>query len=291
MSQDSEKAVQTGDEKASHSDGFADHVEAVHPGEKENIQSSHGQHSSSAAEKMPFVTDDTDPVLRQGPDLRASVMLQEDSEPSANSSEDSHHIVGPDLERLESTSTSFSRTQIVSVMLPLAAGVFVASIDITIIVTALPEIAAHFESSQVYTWTGSSYALAHASTTTLWGMLSDIWGRKPILFSALGVFFVGSTACAFVDDVRAFIAGRALQGMGAGGLTTMANIVISDLFSLRERGLYFGILSFVMAFACGIGPALGGVFTERLRYGFGFTNDLEPSEHLRCADAVCVCSV
>lgn len=71
--------------------------------------------------------------------------------------------------------------------------------------------------------------------------------------------------CAVVDDLNVFIAGRAVQGLGAGGMQTMVNICISDLFSQRDRGVYYGLTSVVWAVASGVGPVIGGAFTARLR--------------------------
>ncbi|ROW05750.1 hypothetical protein VMCG_05189 [Cytospora schulzeri] len=168
----------------------------------------------------------------------------------------------------------------------LCACVFVAALDITIVSTALPTITNHFGAASGYTWIGSSYVLAHTSTTPIWGKISDIWGRKPALLLVNVIFFTGSAVCSFVDTLAAFIAGRAIQGVGAAGLQNLVNVCISDLFSLRERGLYFGVTSVVWAFAAGIGPVLGGAFAQRTswrwcfyinrRFGFLAFDDEQP---------------
>lgn len=147
----------------------------------------------------------------------------------------------------------------------LCACVFIAALDITIVTTALPAIAGHFASSSGYTWIGTSFVLAHTASTPSWGKISDIWGRRPILLAANTVFLVGSLMCALVEDLGAFIAARALQGIGAGGMQTLVNICIGDMFSQRERGVWYGLTSVVWAVASGIGPVLGGVFTSELR--------------------------
>ena len=155
--------------------------------------------------------------------------------------------------------------QIATVMVSLCACVFLAALEVTIVSTALPTIAAHFASDSGYTWIGTSFVLAHTASTPSWGKISDIWGRKPILLVANVIFFAGSLMCALVDDLAVFIAGRAIQGLGAAGMQTLVNICISDMFSQRDRGLYYGLTSIVWAIASGVGPVLGGAFTDQLR--------------------------
>lgn len=158
-----------------------------------------------------------------------------------------------------------SLLQIATVMTSLCACVFLAALEVTIVSTALPTIAAHFASDSGYTWIGTSFVLAHTASTPSWGKISDIWGRKPILLVANIIFFAGSLVCALVNDLTSFIAGRAIQGLGAAGMQTLVNICISDMFSQRDRGLYYGLTSIVWAAASGVGPVLGGAFTDRLK--------------------------
>ncbi|KAJ5584472.1 uncharacterized protein N7459_004272 [Penicillium hispanicum] len=163
-----------------------------------------------------------------------------------------------------------SRLQIAVVLSSLCAAVFVAALDVTIITTSLPSIAGHFHSSSGYTWIGSSYILANSATIPSWGKVSDIWGRRPLLLVANAIFFVGSLICSVGDTMSLFLFGRAVQGLGAAGLLTLVNICVCDLFSMRDRGLYFGLTSVVWALACGIAPVLGGVLTERASWRWCF---------------------
>lgn len=123
------------------------------------------------------------------------------------------------------------------IMLALCMAVFLAALDVTIITTALPTIAAHFKTSvREYSWIGSAYLLASAAIIPSSGKISDIFGRKPILLIANIVFLVGSLICALAVSIEMLIVGRAFQGVGAGALTSLVNICISDLFSERLVG-------------------------------------------------------
>lgn len=104
----------------------------------------------------------------------------------------------------------------------------------TIITTALPTIAEHFHASQSgYTWIGSAYLLSSAATVPVWGKVSDIFGRKPIILVANIIFLVGSLICALAVNIGMLLVGRAIQGLASGGLVVLVNICISDLFSMR----------------------------------------------------------
>lgn len=141
-----------------------------------------------------------------------------------------------------------------------------------------PTIAEHFQSSAGYTWIGSSYLLAVAVATPSWGKISDIWGRKPILLFAAFIFFVGSLLCGAAVNMGMLIAARAIQGVGGGGLIVLVNISISDLFSMRNRSSYYGMIGMVWAFAGAIGPVLGGIFTSKAswRWCFYINRKLDP---------------
>lgn len=148
--------------------------------------------------------------------------------------------------------------------------VFLAALDVTIITTALPTISEHFHSSSGYTWIGSAYLLGNASSVPTWGKISDIFGRKPVLMIANVIFMVGSLVAALSNSIGMLIAARAIQGIGGGGLVTLVNICISDLFSMRRRGAYFGIIGGVWAIASAIGPIIGGAFTEKVSWRWCF---------------------
>ncbi|KAL2371222.1 hypothetical protein RJZ57_004346 [Blastomyces gilchristii] len=136
-----------------------------------------------------------------------------------------------------------SKSRIAVIMTALCLAVFLAALDMTIITTALPTISEQFKVSQGdYTWIGSAYTLGAAASMPSWGKISDIFGRKPILLLANVVFFVGSLICRLSINIKMLLAGRAVQGIGGGGLLSLVNISIGDLFSMRTRSVYYAMV-------------------------------------------------
>ncbi|QPG96154.1 hypothetical protein C2857_003354 [Epichloe festucae Fl1] len=164
------------------------------------------------------------------------------------------------------------RTQLETllVVFALCLALFLAALDMTIITTAIPTISSHFDSSLGYIWIGSAYLLGNATFVPIWGKISDIFGRKPVLIGAVAIFGIGSLLCAISNSMGMLIAARAIQGVGGGGAIVLPNICVSDLFSMRKRGLYFGILGCVWAIASAVGPVLGGVFTSKVSWRWCF---------------------
>jgi hypothetical protein len=191
----------------------------------------------------------------------ASTVVGDDEQPAADNAPSGN--AAPEPVAPESTRTT---AQTAIIMAALGVSVFLAALDTTIVTTALPTISEYFGSSAGYTWIGSAYLLANAASTPSWGKFSDIWGRKPILLCAAGIFFLGSVLAGASISIGMLIVARAVQGIGGGGLIVLVNITISDLFSMRKRGTYFGIIGMVWAFASAVGPILGGVFTEKGKF-------------------------
>ncbi|KAI2794364.1 Efflux pump dotC [Penicillium oxalicum] len=175
-----------------------------------------------------------------------------------------------DMEMVEASPSTRGRLRIVAIMTALSLAMLVAALDQTILATAIPTIAAKLHSAAGYTWIGGAYLLANAAGACIWAKLSDIWGRKLILLIAVAWFFVSSIICAVAVNMEMLIAGRALQGVAGGGLLQLITIIISDLFSVRHRSLYLGLMEFMWAFAGGIGPLLGGAFSQYVSWRWNF---------------------
>lgn len=181
------------------------------------------------------------------------------------------------MEVQDGPATGRGKLRIVAIMLALSLSMFVAALDQTIVATAIPTIAAKLHSAAGYTWIGGAYLLANAAGACIWAKLSDIWGRKLILLVAVAWFFVSSIICAVAVNMQMLIAGRALQGVAGGGLMQLVIIVISDLFSVRHRSLYLGLMECMWALAGGIGPLMGGAFSEYVTWRWNFWINLPVS--------------
>lgn len=155
-----------------------------------------------------------------------------------------------------------SKLKMLAILTALFLSLFIAALDQSIVATAIPTISAQLHSASGYTWIAGAYFLANAAAAPIWSKLSDIWGRKPILLAAVATFFGSSIICARASSMKMLIVGRSLQGTAGGGLIQLVNIVISDLFSMRSRSLYLGLLEFMWCLAGGVGPVLGGAFTQ-----------------------------
>ncbi|KAL4980578.1 major facilitator superfamily-domain-containing protein [Aspergillus desertorum] len=178
---------------------------------------------------------------------------------------------GNPLDRVPSQAQKLGKKKIAAVMGALCLVLFLAALDMTIISTALPTMAADFNASESgYSWMASSFSLTNAAFVPLWGKVSDIWGRKPILLLANFGFLIGSLICALSINLPMVLAGRAIQGAGAGGIITLANISVSDLFSVRERPMYYALFGSTWAIAGALGPLVGGAFTTSVTWRWCF---------------------
>ena len=145
-----------------------------------------------------------------------------------------------------------------------------AALDQNIVGTALPHIVGDLGGLAHLSWVVTAFLLTSTATTPLYGKLSDMKGRRPLFFTAIILFLVGSVLCGMAQTMTQLILFRGLQGLGAGGLFTLSQTVIGDLVSARERGRYQGLFSGVFAIASVAGPLLGGFITDALSWRWIF---------------------
>lgn len=145
-----------------------------------------------------------------------------------------------------------------------------AALDQTIVSTALPKIASDFNALNELSWVVTSYMLASAVTTPLYGKLSDLFGRKKMLLIAVGIFLIGSILSGMSQSMLELVLFRGLQGIGAGGLMTLVLATIGDVVPMRERGKYQGMFGAVWGLSSVAGPLLGGFFTDALSWRWIF---------------------
>jgi EmrB/QacA subfamily drug resistance transporter len=164
----------------------------------------------------------------------------------------------------------FTHTQIVGVLTGIVLCILLAAIDQTVVVPAVPAIAADLNGFNHLSWIVAAYLVTSVSTTPIYGKLSDGLGRRALLLPAIVLFVVASGLCALSRTLNELIVFRALQGVGGGGLLSMAQAAIADVIAPRERGRYQGYMAGTWAIASLFGPVLGGWIVQYLSWPWIF---------------------
>ncbi|AQZ68603.1 Multidrug resistance protein B [[Actinomadura] parvosata subsp. kistnae] len=156
------------------------------------------------------------------------------------------------------------------IILALMLGMLLAALDQTIVSTALPTIVSDLGGLERLSWVVTGYLLASTVSTPLWGKLGDQYGRKKLFIGAICIFLAGSALCGLSQNMGQLIAFRAVQGLGGGGLMVLAQAIVGDVVSARERGRYQGFFGAVFAVSSIVGPLLGGLFVDHLSWHWVF---------------------
>lgn len=154
------------------------------------------------------------------------------------------------------------RSQRGPVLIALMLSSALVAIDSTIIATAVPSIVQDLGGFSQFPWLFSSYLLAQAVSVPIYGKLSDLYGRRPLMFFGIGVFLLGSVMCGVAWSMPVLIAARVVQGLGAGAIQPIAMTIAGDIYTVAERARVQGYLASVWAISAVVGPTLGGVFSE-----------------------------
>ncbi len=162
------------------------------------------------------------------------------------------------------------RALIRSVMAGIMLAMFLSALEQTIVAPALPAIGKSLADIDNLSWVVTAYLLAATATTPLFGKLSDIHGRRAIMLVAIGIFIVASVVCAMAPTMWVLVLGRALQGIGGGGLLPIAQTIIADMLTPRQRPLAQSYTSVVFMSASILGPVLGGLLTDHLHWSLIF---------------------
>ena len=176
----------------------------------------------------------------------------------------------PPSPALASGTRQFSRRTIALTLMGTMLVTFISTLDQTVVGTALPRIGADLQRFDLLAWVTAIYLLTMTVTIPIYGKLSDLFGRKPIFLGALVIFLIGSALSGFAQSMTQLIVFRGFQGIGAGGLESIAIAIVGDLFPPRERGRWIGITSSSYALASVVGPLVGGLLTDKISWRWVF---------------------
>ncbi len=171
---------------------------------------------------------------------------------------------------IEAAPRSFTHAEIKRVVTGIMLCILLAALDQTVVIPAVPAIAADLNAFGHLSWIVTAYLLTSTAATPIYGKLSDIYGRRALLLPALALFIAASMLCGFAQTLPQLIAARALQGLGGAGLMSMAQASIADVVSPRERGRYQGYMASMWGVASIGGPIVGGWVTDHLSWRWVF---------------------
>jgi EmrB/QacA subfamily drug resistance transporter len=150
-------------------------------------------------------------------------------------------------------------------------GVLLAALDQTIVATAAPTIQKDLNiDNSLYSWITTAYLVASTVFVPIWGKLSDLYGRKPILLIGISVFLIGSVLCGLSNSAEFLIIARAIQGLGSASLFTSALAIIADIIPAQDRGKYSGLFGAVFGLSSVVGPLVGGFLTDNISWHWIF---------------------
>ncbi len=166
---------------------------------------------------------------------------------------------------------AMSHRQVLESLSGLLLGMFVSILAGTVVSTSLPRIISELGGDQTaFTWVVTSTLLATTVSTPIWGKLADLLNRKILIQLALVLFVLGSALAGFSQDTSMLIGFRVVQGLGAGGLTALSQIIMADIISPRDRGRYMGLFGGIMAVGTVGGPLIGGLLTDSIGWRWNF---------------------
>jgi EmrB/QacA subfamily drug resistance transporter len=156
----------------------------------------------------------------------------------------------------------FTHREILLMLSGTMCGMFLGAIDQTIVATALPAMAGELHGIEYMSWAVAAYLLTSTASTPIYGKLSDLYGRRPLFVSAIAIFLIGSVICGIAQSMGMLIGGRAIQGLGGGGLISLSMTIMADLVPPRERARYQAYFSTIWTTSTLGGPMLGGFLVD-----------------------------
>jgi len=169
-----------------------------------------------------------------------------------------------------------SRNRIIVVTIGIMFSLFLASMESTVVATAMPTIVGQLGGLEHYSWVFAAFMLTSTTTVPLYGKLSDLYGRRNLYVIAMALFLTGSVLCGMANSMTGLIFARALQGIGAGGIMPLAFILIGEMFNLEQRAKMQGFFSGVWGVSSIAGPLLGGFLVDKLSWHWVFYINVVP---------------